>query len=333
MRTDAAALRTRLAIRHAAADAGRLRRALGAPRGARRLRGRLRLGLRRERDPARRARLRPPHADRGRGDGDARLRAPSTCPVVVDADTGYGNAVNVMRTVARARARRRRRHLPRGSGVAEALRPHAREARHPGRRAGRRSCARRSRRGATASSSSSRAPTRARPSGSTTRSRGRSRTARPAPTRSSSRRRNRVDELREIGRRLPPPLVANMVEQGVTPDLSAEELAALGFQLDRLSGRGALRRGPRHADALRAAACRRPHARGARSAGRRSPEFNALVGLDEKYALDERFGAADPAVASLRASRRSDTSRRRVRRSRRGPCRAAASDDRPGPSR
>src|SRR4029453_19528289 len=40
-----------------------------------------------------------------------------------------------------------------------------------------------------------------------------------------------LDELREIGRRLPPPLVANMVEQGVTPQLPPNDLAALGFQL------------------------------------------------------------------------------------------------------
>ena len=40
-----------------------------------------------------------------------------------------------------------------------------------------------------------------------------------------------LDELREIGRRAPRPTVANMVEQGRTPTLGRSELAALGFDL------------------------------------------------------------------------------------------------------
>ena len=47
----------------------------------------------------------------------------SDAPVIVDADTGYGNAVNVLRTVARPPGRRRRRGLPRGPGLAEEVRP------------------------------------------------------------------------------------------------------------------------------------------------------------------------------------------------------------------
>ena len=39
------------------------------------------------------------------------------------------------------------------------------------------------------------------------------------------------EELAHISRELPPPLVANMLEGGVTPLLNREELAALGFQL------------------------------------------------------------------------------------------------------
>ena len=38
-------------------------------------------------------------------------------------------------------------------------------------------------------------------------------------------------ELRQIGRELPPPLVANMIERGVTPHLTRTELKKLGFQL------------------------------------------------------------------------------------------------------
>jgi methylisocitrate lyase len=40
-----------------------------------------------------------------------------------------------------------------------------------------------------------------------------------------------VEELERIAAALPPPLVANMIERGVTPHLSRSELAELGFQL------------------------------------------------------------------------------------------------------
>src|SRR5689334_1547006 len=40
-----------------------------------------------------------------------------------------------------------------------------------------------------------------------------------------------VDELEQIARELPPPLVANMIERGVTPHLTRQELKDLGYQL------------------------------------------------------------------------------------------------------
>jgi 2-methylisocitrate lyase-like PEP mutase family enzyme len=40
-----------------------------------------------------------------------------------------------------------------------------------------------------------------------------------------------VDELRQVGRRIPGPKLANMVEGGATPVLSAAELAELGFSI------------------------------------------------------------------------------------------------------
>ncbi len=40
-----------------------------------------------------------------------------------------------------------------------------------------------------------------------------------------------VEELREIGRSVPGPLVANMIERAQTPTLPADELAELGFRL------------------------------------------------------------------------------------------------------
>ena len=40
-----------------------------------------------------------------------------------------------------------------------------------------------------------------------------------------------LSELETIAEELPPPLVANMIERGVTPHLSRSELKELGFQL------------------------------------------------------------------------------------------------------
>lgn len=101
-----------------------------------------------------------------------------------------------------------------------------------------------------------------------------------------------VEELREIGRRLPPPLVANMVEQGATPDLSAEELAALGFQwivypvAALFAATHAMQTVYAH---LRADG----HTRAVRDRQVGFAGFNDVMGIDEKYALDERFGVGD----------------------------------------
>lgn len=101
-----------------------------------------------------------------------------------------------------------------------------------------------------------------------------------------------VDELREIGRRLPPPLVANMVEKGATPDLSASELAALGFQWV-VHPVAALFAATHAMQELYAHLRADGDTRAARHRQVSFPEFNRIVGLDEKYALDERFGVRD----------------------------------------
>ena len=115
----------------------------------------------------------------------------SSAPVIVDADTGYGNPLNVIRTVRRASGRGRRGRLPRGSGLAEEMRPFPGQAgRHAARSTPPRS-APPATPAASATSSSSPAPTRASRSGSRRRSSAASPTRRPVPTRSSSRRRSR----------------------------------------------------------------------------------------------------------------------------------------------
>ena len=99
-----------------------------------------------------------------------------------------------------------------------------------------------------------------------------------------------LDELREIGHRLPPPLVANMVEQGATPDLDLAELAAIGFSwvVYPVAGLFAATHAMRGLYArLRADGT----TRGFRDRLVSFPEFNDLIGLDQKYALDARFGS------------------------------------------
>lgn len=97
-----------------------------------------------------------------------------------------------------------------------------------------------------------------------------------------------LDELREIGRRLPPPLVANMVEQGATPDLTLAELGDLGFAWVVYPVAGLF--AATHAmQGLYARLRADGSTRAFRDRLVSFPEFNDLIGLDQKYALDERF--------------------------------------------
>lgn len=97
-----------------------------------------------------------------------------------------------------------------------------------------------------------------------------------------------LDELREIGRRAPRPTVANMVERGRTPVLGRSELAALGFDLILYPVAGLYA----SAQAL-TAVYRHLHDNGAtRGAGDRLmafESFNELIGVDETRALAARF--------------------------------------------
>jgi len=98
------------------------------------------------------------------------------------------------------------------------------------------------------------------------------------------------EEMKEIARHVPGPLVANMLERGVTPLMGPQELKDLGFQLivwplAPLYGiaqalteiYGTLRRQGSTATIL----------------DRLMPfnQFNEIVGLEEKYALDAKYKA------------------------------------------
>ncbi len=98
-----------------------------------------------------------------------------------------------------------------------------------------------------------------------------------------------VEQLAEIGRRVPKPMVANMIEGGKTPVLPRDQLAAMGFQLILypLAGLFAAAKAIRtvYEQVYREGTANR-------TSQMTFAEFNELIGVAEKYALAERFGAS-----------------------------------------
>jgi len=98
------------------------------------------------------------------------------------------------------------------------------------------------------------------------------------------------DELARIGREVPGPLMANMVEGGKTPILGRAELLELGFEFvvypltGLLAASRALERAFVELAKTGVSADETKTKMG-------FDEFTALVGLDEKYATAERFKA------------------------------------------
>ena len=98
-----------------------------------------------------------------------------------------------------------------------------------------------------------------------------------------------LDQLKEIGKRAPKPIVANMIEGGKTPVLPKEELAGLGFQLILYPLTGLFAAAATMRDFYR-----KLHDDGT-TLGKESElmqfaEFNDLIGVEEKYQLAEKFG-------------------------------------------
>ncbi len=97
-----------------------------------------------------------------------------------------------------------------------------------------------------------------------------------------------IEELRRIGKELPPPLAVNLIEGGRTPLCSLEELAEMGFFSVGfvLSGLYAAARAlaDTYAEIRRA---------GSTAALRHRmlsfDDFNQLVGVEQRYAEDERY--------------------------------------------
>jgi 2,3-dimethylmalate lyase len=100
---------------------------------------------------------------------------------------------------------------------------------------------------------------------------------------------NSLDELAEIGRRAPGPVVANMIEKGKTPVLPKERLAELGFHLILypLAGLFAAARG---LATIYEKIKRDDTTMGAENQLMAFDEFNELIGVETKYALAERYG-------------------------------------------
>ncbi len=103
---------------------------------------------------------------------------------------------------------------------------------------------------------------------------------------------NSLEEMTQIGRRAPGPVVANMIEKGKTPVLQKQQLADMGFHLILypLAGLFAAARGLAniyqkiYADQTTL---------GAEQQLMAFDEFNELIGVDKKYALAERYGVTD----------------------------------------
>jgi len=99
-----------------------------------------------------------------------------------------------------------------------------------------------------------------------------------------------LDEMAEIGRRSPAPNVANMIVGGRTPFLPRDELAQLGFQLivhplaGLFSAARAIQQTYRRLEASGSTM-------GEEERQMSFAEFNELIGVDEKYALAQQFGA------------------------------------------
>jgi methylisocitrate lyase len=100
---------------------------------------------------------------------------------------------------------------------------------------------------------------------------------------------NSLAEMAEVGRRAPGPVVANMIEKGKTPVLPKEKLAELGFHLILypLAGLFAAAHGLASIyDKIR----RDNTTLGAESTMMVFDEFNNLIGVEKKYELAELYG-------------------------------------------
>jgi len=210
----------------------------------------------------------------------------TTCPVLVDADTGYGNALNVLRTV----------ELYHAAGAVGLFLEDQVWPKRCGHMGGKQVVERaewlsklRAVRGADGIDMFLVARTDARAVLGLDEAIARGRAARDlgadavfieAP--------QSVSELEKIAAAIPGPKVANMVEGGVTPLLSPAELHALGFDLI-VTPIAALLASAHVIRAVYADLRRVGTTEGQRDRMLSFTEFNALMDLERHYALERRF--------------------------------------------
>ena len=98
-----------------------------------------------------------------------------------------------------------------------------------------------------------------------------------------------LERLEEIGRRSPAPNVANMIVGGKTPVLGKEELSEMGFHLilHPLSG---LFAAAKSIEAMYQKLLDNGTTSGEEDKQMTFSEFNELIGVEEKYTLAQRFG-------------------------------------------
>jgi len=100
---------------------------------------------------------------------------------------------------------------------------------------------------------------------------------------------NSLEELAEIGRRAPAPVVANMIEKGKTPVLPKQKLVELGFHLILYPLAGLFAAAQALAmiyDKIR----KDDTTLGAQDRLMAFDEFNDLIGVEAKYKIAERYG-------------------------------------------
>ena len=97
-----------------------------------------------------------------------------------------------------------------------------------------------------------------------------------------------IEELQRVAEALPPPLVANMIEHGVTPHLSRTELRELGYSLIVCPLAGLFAAARAVQDVLVELRDQGTTA-GVVDSVLAFEEFNELVGLAERYADEARF--------------------------------------------
>jgi 2-methylisocitrate lyase-like PEP mutase family enzyme len=98
-----------------------------------------------------------------------------------------------------------------------------------------------------------------------------------------------MEQLAEIGRRAPPPIVANMIEGGKTPLLPQAELAELGFALIVYPLAG-LYAAARAVEAIYMKLRSDGTTLGDEDSLMDFASFNDLIEVEAKYELAQRFG-------------------------------------------